>query len=544
MDLIRPDDSISQYSGRTAKTAKTGVSAAPAGVHRISQKSCGRTLGWLAAVGVIAVGLIVLVNIAPWKHNSPPPPPPRNTTTSTTTPPVARMDQTDVTRSLNDQIKEGSGLYNGGKGVLVRTPDLLDNRTDLAVVPASFWVNDIKTPSQLYPNGNPWCPHGKSDGYEDLANVSKCDDPNGPWDFATVAFVVGDPGPDCGMRKIMKNFDDIQKDSWGWGVFYATDSNSADGRCHWRGDDAGWDCPGFSVTTSDHKWQVRADKTMKGAGSYSQGNPQADLGGGGAGCHWQNDKFDQVDAYVGKKPDRDNLVQDEDCQCNYNFKGDNDWAKWVQDWIDNNQQQSGFEWRAWLHGRGKAPSWAVDSAICWVNNPRDMIAMQNAIYAKRDKWNNGLAPQSTGSDRIYWGWNEVPVTRTLISDPLNWDAVMIKLPAQLCGGQQDHLGCLGTAAQQRLEEDLDGMVKAGKLLPGADHITTRPGSYMVVVREFEARKDEYQRQFYCETWVSPNHKYQLVFESDKAGDEAKKPGSLLPRPWNRSIAASSIGKFP
>lgn len=225
-----------------------------------------------------------------------------------------------------------------------------------------------------------------------------------------------------------------------------------------------------------------------------------------------------MDAFVGK----DNLVQDAHCQCNYHFN--QDWTAWVQDWIDNNKQKSGFEWRKWLNGGGKAPSWGVDSAICWVNNPRDMIAMQNAIYAKRDKWNNRMAPLTDGSDRHYWGWNEVPVTRNLISDPLNWDAVMIKLPAQLCGGQQDHLGCLGPSQQEQLEEDLDAMVRTNKLLLGKHHIVTRPGSYMVVVREFETREGDYQRQFYCENWVSPNNKYQLVFQADKAGHDAEEPG--------------------
>merc|ERR1712232_56222 len=127
----------------------------------------------------------------------------------------------------------------------------------------------------------------------------------------------------------------------------------------------------------------------------------------------------------------------------------------------------------------------------------DMIAMQNAIYAARDQWNNGLTPLIEGSQRRYWGWNEVPVTRTLANNPQMWDAVMIKLPAQLCGGRQDHIGCLGAYEQQQLEEDLQSMVNNGQLVPGKAHITARPGSYMVVVREFKARADEYQRQFYC-----------------------------------------------
>merc|ERR1719247_3591992 len=140
--------------------------------------------------------------------------------------------QTSVTQSLNKQIVPGSlkskGLYQGGKGVIVRTPDFFSGSSNV-VVPATFWVNDIIVPNMLYPSGNPWCPHGNSDGYESL-NWITCDGnggDSGPWSYATVAAVIGVDG----MRKLFKNFDQIQETSWGWGVFYATDANAADQRC-------------------------------------------------------------------------------------------------------------------------------------------------------------------------------------------------------------------------------------------------------------------------------------------------------------------------
>jgi len=119
--------------------------------------------------------------------------------------------------------------------------------------------------------------------------------------------------------------------------------------------------------------------------------------------------------------------------------GGQNWSAWVDNWIDHNEQRPGFEWRKWLHGHGKAPSWALASTICWVNNVRDMISMQNAIYDARGRWNNHKAPladTTADADRRYWGWNEVPVTRTFVDEAKNWDAVMIKLPAQLCGGKK------------------------------------------------------------------------------------------------------------
>lgn len=418
-------------------------------------------------------------------------------------------DQTSITQSLNDQIKEGHGLYTGGKGILVRTPDYFSG-TNYEVAPATFWVNDIKAPSQLYPNGNPWCPHGRSDGYEDLS-WSKCGHLKGPWTFATVAAVVGVDG----MEKIWHEFDKIQDSSWGWGVFYAADANAADKRC--RHQSWGWDCPGGWV---DSNGVFHADSSKKGAGFYPMGNPDANLGGGGAGCHFDTNSrnIDQVDAVTS---DNQNLVQDANCQCNYHFN--KDWNAWVKDWMANNKQKSGFEWRDWLGSGGKkAPQWAVDTTICWVNNPRDMISLQNAIFFARDQWLNNMAP-TMGPDPTmhYWGWNEVPVTRTLVDDPKNWDAVMIKLPEMVCGdGGPDALRCLSGEAHNQLEKDLDTFVGKGSLKPGKDHVTSRPGSYIVLVREFDVNHNNlYTRQFYCESWKSPSGKYQIVFEAQTSAKD-------------------------
>jgi len=416
-----------------------------------------------------------------------------------------------VTASLNGQIARGNGLYNGGKGVLLRTPDFFDN-SDNVVVPATFWTNDIHPPSQLYPSGNPWCPHGNSDGYEDVSFM-KCDHYSGPWDYAVVSAVTGVDG----MYKLMKDFDKIQDADWGWGVFYATDSNSADKRCHYQKD--GWNCPGYWV---DNSGTATPDSRQKGAGYFDQGNPGAGLGGGGAGCHFDTNKraIDQVDAFGGGDG-KQNLVGDANCQCNYYYN--KNWDDWVTDWINGKKEKSGFEWRKWLGGGGKAPSWAVDPTMCWVNNPRDMIGLQNAIYARHSQWNNGMVPSLNiqnwhERNRRYWGWNEVPVSRSLISDPQNIDTWMIKLPAQLCGGHQDHIGCLGKDQQGQLERDLQSLVQKNKIVPGANAVKSRPGSYMVVVREFTTGNSIYERQFFCQNWESPSRQFKLVWYPQKGQD--------------------------
>merc|ERR1712072_1146114 len=96
------------------------------------------------------------------------------------------------------------------------------------------------------------------------------------------------------------------------------------------------------------------------------------------------------------------------------------------------KQKPGFQTRTWLGGGGgKAPAWGLDTAICWVNNPRDMIKLQNALWYTSGDWLNYKAPYGGSPTPHYWGWNEVPVSKDIVDNPNNWDAVMIKLPASV-----------------------------------------------------------------------------------------------------------------
>jgi hypothetical protein len=422
--------------------------------------------------------------------------------------PLVLGDQTGMTQDLNKQIESGSGAYNKGKGILVRTPDFFNGGKNV-VVPATFWVNDIITPSQAYPEGNPWCPHGDSDGFFS-AKWQKCLPREGPWGFATVAAVIS--GNDI-MNRFFRDFEHIQDPTWGWGVFYATDANAADQRCKREGD--GWNCPGGRI---DSTGKFHENPSQQGAGFFPMGNPAAGLGGGGAGCHFDKNAqaIDQADAFTTLPGfnGTQNLVEDADCQCNYAFN--QDWSGWVWSWIENNQPKPAFQNRNWLGKSGKkAPTWAIDAAICWVNNPKDMISMQNAIYRARHQWNNGLIPVTNLDGREYWGWNEVPVTKVVVDDPASWTAVMIKLPTDcyLQNGGSNNLDCLSTLAKQQLEKDLDSFVSKGKLLLGKANLNKRPGSNIVLVRELQARPGEYERQFFCQAWTSNSSKFVIKFDA-------------------------------
>merc|ERR1711865_1024645 len=170
-------------------------------------------------------------------------------------------------------------------------------------------------------------------------------------------------------------------------------------------------------------------------------------------------------------------------------------------------------------GGGKAPFRGLDMASCWMNNPRDLINLQNWIWWKRWDWANQMAPKTDwqpddpNSMRMYWGWNEIPVDRQSLTDPLNHQAFFIKLPASICGngGGDDSIRCLGEGQQYALERDIDRWVQHGYLVPGHDNIGYRPGSYAAVVREWWIPDWGWKRHFFCEDWVSPNGKYQIAY---------------------------------
>merc|ERR1711884_988669 len=106
--------------------------------------------------------------------------------------------------------------------------------------------------------------------------------------------------------------------------------------------------------------------------------------------------------------------------------------------------------------------------------------------------------------------------------PSNWDAVMIKLPAMVCGGiDHDSLNCLQGKAKGRLEQDLSGWVQKGTLKTGVGAISQRPGSYIVLVKEFW-NGIGYERHLYCESWTSPASKFKIVFEAYKSKQDPGK----------------------
>lgn len=142
-----------------------------------------------------------------------------------------------------------------------------------------------------------------------------------------------------------------------------------------------------------------------------------------------------------------------------------------------------------------------------MTNPRDLINLQNALWDAHTRWLNGEAPQFSQQNPMpYWGWNEVPVDKDVVDSPGSWDAVMIKLPPWLNSVNQ-----LGGQEKIQLERDLATWETQGKIVPGSDKCRSRPGSYIVLVRELQSGSD-FSRQFYCENWSrSPSGWYKFVY---------------------------------
>lgn len=417
-----------------------------------------------------------------------------------------------IHRSKNGGIYNDNGLSTSNKGVLVRVPDFFDDGGNQQVKPATFWHNDIFSPSQMYPTvESPWCPN---DGWDGFYNQGSCGG-DGPWTYATVGVVITDA-----MDQAFTDFKNIQRDDWENGVFYASDANAADARCIYREEWNGYDCPGG---WSDWDSGYQPDSSHFGSGVYSPGNPDKlgfDNGGGGSGCHFDSNQgaIDQPDAYASKG----NLVGDANCQCNSAYK--RDWGSWVDAWVQHSQQKGEFQSRTWLAGGDLAPVWAIDTAACWLTNPRDMIDLQNALFWKKFDWNNQLIPKSKWQDdksgelRKYWGWNEVPVGKWIVDEPMSWDSIIIKLPADTCEdgqwGRDDHPSCLHDAAKNQLEKDLDQFVSQGKLVPGQNNLANRPGSYVLFVREYGDDSRNWQREFFCANWDSPNGQYHIKYKDN------------------------------
>ncbi len=331
-----------------------------------------------------------------------------------------------------------------GQGVVVRNmDDSLTNDENFNVVPGTFWHDDIWPPNQIYP----W-----SDDSGNGTNII-AGDGNGAWVTPTLAVAIGPEHFNAIFNSL-----DLQDANWTDGVWYAHDSNSCDKRALYckgtdeKGDYEGYDCPGAWVDLKNYipgnPFILTPDTTKLGSGYFLAGNPYnpdkdnpgKNFGGGGTGMHCMHTYYEvlkgnpQYEYQInGSKEDPllpNCLFADYSCQI--------DCSAWNTS-TTGIMEDSVEGWHPWITRFSDAAikqlgepvsAWAADLAIGWMNNPRPMITLQNALWKYREEWcdNDSDGPKDPNSFEHYWGWNEIPFTRTQITNKDNWTCFIIVLP--------------------------------------------------------------------------------------------------------------------
>jgi hypothetical protein len=340
---------------------------------------------------------------------------------------------------LTDQRKRNENSF-WGQGVVVRNmDDGLTDDTDFNVVPGTFWHDDIWPPNQIYP----W-----SDDSGNGTNIMTGDG-HGAWVTPTLAVAIG-PEHFNGDNGIF-NHPDLQDANWIDGVWYAHDSNSCDKRAkaqRGKNDDGTdfyiYDAPNAYadiVPLSDgQRYQFHISPGKKGSGAYEAGNPGKNFGGGGTGMHMKWSYSDsqlyseqedwQINGYIQGGLAAESLFCNDDCEIDYytwneytkgtGFEAVDNWHGWISRFSDAAIRQLGEP----------VSAWAADLAIGWMNNPRPMITLQNALWVYREFWcnNDSQQPPEPNSFNHYWGWNEIPLPRKQIINKDNWTCFIIVLP--------------------------------------------------------------------------------------------------------------------
>ena len=325
--------------------------------------------------------------------------------------------------TLNSAIKSDSqnGTFHGGQGIVLRNlDDHLVNKHECKVVPGSFWHNDIWPPNQIYPAGTAIMEGG-----------------NNGTNWVTPTLVVAIAGTELFGRLFSTS--NLHDDTWIDGVWYAHDSNSCDNRALYVPNSDGYDAPYAWI----HRKSEQVDYPLpdkRGSGHYGPGNPTLPkpLGGGGTGVHVRynyeeapgkgKQYVDQIDGTtIGLKLFKD----DHACQIDYH--------KWNPKTVGRNCDivEAVRGWKSWIEAFTKdaekrgtpREAWVADLAMGWLNNPRPMITLQNALWKYRENWCNGTTqPHNPNSDERYWGWNEIPFAKDTINKPENWTCYVIVLP--------------------------------------------------------------------------------------------------------------------
>ena len=138
----------------------------------------------------------------------------------------------------------------------------------------------------------------------------------------------------------------------------------------------------------------------------------------------------QINGYIQGGLAAEFLFCNDDCEIDYytwneytkgtGFEAVDNWHGWISRFSDAAIRQL----------EEPVSAWAADLAIGWMNNPRPMITLQNALWVYREFWcnNDSQQPPEPNSFNHYWGWNEIPLPRKQIINKDNWTCFIIVLP--------------------------------------------------------------------------------------------------------------------
>ena len=346
-----------------------------------------------------------------------------------------KKTNSQLNNNKNNPSNSQHNVYNkkSGVGVLARfLPDGEADPNGQGGGAATFLHKDIITPNQVY---------------------SLLDDDTYPSSTTSQLLAIAQSPDHLG-----RNFGNARKDSsWGWGVFYPHDSNALDIRAtpYWDNKKdminetppTGYKAPAAWNDYNTGKWSkdvLNSDGSkQRGSGNdwLKIGNPYAHQSenaryGLGAGIHVDrgyNDSVNECKNFMNfdwphlsgfDQNWRNDTLTGYFGEVNYSLKTGDTWGDFVDELTEAVTKYWGVKIGETHPDGYLIKQGYLDAATPWVNNPKDLINLQNSLYLNRSKY----MTKKDGSKSNYWGWNEIPSSNTYWNEKDNIRGSIVHLP--------------------------------------------------------------------------------------------------------------------
>lgn len=241
-----------------------------------------------------------------------------------------------------------------------------------------------------------------------------------------------------------------KKFTWGYGIFYPHDANS-DKRGIPQFKDWGQNPDGtwYAVVKEPVQYDDGKDVDDPHSLVNDPGNPMSygAYSAGGAGRHKNIDfqkfltgdgnyKFLRQGSYTGYF-----------WEANYDLKGnDGAWTPYIDQFVQRSKDYGPIDPSFSFNQQFKA------DASPWVNNPGDMISLQNALYYRYPDWCN------CKDNKTYWGWNELPLQKNILDNAANVDALIFNLPSEFLGLEELLNSCTDDKQRQKIKDGMNEQI--------------------------------------------------------------------------------------